>query len=244
MAKRSNLDVGFFLVDGLNLLGFSADLSDSVEAITDDAQPLNSAWPVPTPVGAKKGEFKQSGWFDDATNATHDAFNEQQAVSRVLCYGFESNTIGEAMTGFAGVYASKYTRIVSRNQLHRANADYQISGSVDEGVILHALGAETADGDTESTPVDNSGSSADGGAGFLQVTAIDLDGYDDIAVTVLDSSDDVTYAELVAFTVRTAIGAERKTVAGTVNQYLAAAWAFTGTGTSPSVTFVAGFARG
>jgi hypothetical protein len=108
---------------------------------------------------------------------------------------------------------------------------------------------------TFSVPVDTSagaagtggtftrGKTQGGGSGYLQVTAITLGGYDDAVVTFRHSADNVTFANLVAMTAVTAVGAERKTVAGTVNRYVAQSVAFTGAGSDPSLTYFAGFAR-
>lgn len=158
MAKRSSADVAFFLLDGLSLLGYSSDLSDGREAITEDVMPLGQAWPQPLPTGAKRAEFSQAGWYDDTVNGYHTALNEQQATLRVLTYGFSGNTIGQPFSGAAGVYAQQYGRVATRNALHKATAKYAITGVAEDGVILHALGAETADGNTEgATSVDRNG---------------------------------------------------------------------------------------
>ena len=154
MAIRAAINVAFFLMDGLSLLAHASDLSDGQENIFDDIKPLGEAWPQPTPTGDKMAEFTQNGWFETAAGATHAAFNELQGTSRVLAYGYSGNTIGQPFTGYAGIYAGKYKRLAQRNMLHKANAEYAISGAVDEGVILHALGAETADGNTQASSVD------------------------------------------------------------------------------------------
>lgn len=81
--------------------------------------------------------------------------------------------------------------------------------------------------------------SANGGVSFLQV--FEFDGLDDVVVKVRDSADDITYADLVTHaTVTTAPVVERKTVAGTIDRYLAVDGDVTGTG---SVRLWVGFAR-
>jgi hypothetical protein len=322
MAKRASVDVAFFLVDGLSLLGYVTNLSDGKEALTEDTKPLGQAWPAPAPTGDKQAEFGQNGWYDDASNGTNGAFSGQQGVNRVLCFGVSGNTAGQPFAGYVGIYASKYTRVVSKGALHKANASYAITGAAEDGVILHPLGAETAAGNSEgATSVDrnaettvpvtaitsssvanpsvitcprphglangdkvviagHSGSTPSinaeyvatvldtlrftipvnvtvggtggtvkrvstqlGGAGYLQLTALTLGGYTNLACKVRHSQDDATYADLVTFTVRTAIGAERVAVAGNVYRHLASSWAFTGAGSNPSATFLIGFAR-
>lgn len=244
MAKRSNLDVAFFLVSGRNLLGYATDLTDEVEALTDDAKVLTDAWPKPTPTGDFQAAFTQNGFYDDASHATN-AVLSQTSTSRVITYGFNDNVIGRAFSGFEGAFTSKFRRITEKNKLHRCNADYTISGKHDEGVILHALGEETADGNSEASSVDNGEATADGGAAYLEVTDIDLDGHTALSVIGRHSEDDETFVNLVTMTaVTTAPGGERKTFSGAVYQYLACAWDFTGAGTSPAATFMFGVARG
>jgi hypothetical protein len=104
---------------------------------------------------------------------------------------------------------------------------------------------------TFSVAVDTSGSSGagtggtlvqadspNGAVGYLEVTA--FSGFTQIVIKLRDSTDNVTFADLITFTTVTAIGAERATVSGTVDRYVAASWVKTGTG---SATFMVGIAR-
>lgn len=115
-------------------------------------------------------------------------------------------------------------------------ATWPVDGVVDVGICLHALEAETADGN--DTAVDQAASSANGGAATLHITA--YSGLDSIVVAVQDSSDNETFADLIAFDSAAAVGAQHKTVTGTVNRYVQAEWDVTGTG---SATFAVVFAR-
>lgn len=107
---------------------------------------------------------------------------------------------------------------------------------VDMGVLLHALTAETADGN--GSGVDNAASSANGGVGAIHVTA--YSGLTSISLKVQHSTDNSVWADLITFTSVTATTWERKAVTGTVNQYVRAWWDVTGTG---SCTFLMAFAR-
>jgi len=85
-----------------------------------------------------------------------------------------------------------------------------------------------------------------GGAGYLEVTALTLGTFTDALVTIRHSADDTTYVDLLAFTAVTATrAAERKVVApGTaVNRYLAQNVDFRGAGAGGSITYMTGFAR-
>lgn len=81
--------------------------------------------------------------------------------------------------------------------------------------------------------------SLNGGAGYQQVTA--FSGFSGFIGTIRDSADDITYGDLLAFTdVTSQPAAERKTVSGTVERYLAYKGDVTGSG---SVSVFCGFAR-
>lgn len=246
MAKYSSKDC-VLLIDGYNVLGVTTELTPSVEAMTEEDTALGDEWETHDYIGIQRAELTQNGFFDDASGSINDALNEQQGAERVLCFGIEGNTIGQQFTGFKGAMQSDFVRIASMNGLTKANASYKGSGTVEDGQILHALGAETADGDTESTPVDGGAGNApstNGGSGYLQVPALTLGGYTNVVVKVRDSADNITYGDLITFTaVAAAPAAERATVVGDVERYVACSWAFTGAGADPSVTPFVGFKR-
>ena len=74
----------------------------------------------------------------------------------------------------------------------------------------------------------------------LHLTALALGGYDSFDVELRDSDDDITYALVVAFTVATVVGAERKSVASQVERYTAMAWDWSGAGSAQAANpFVA-----
>lgn len=105
----------------------------------------------------------------------------------------------------------------------------------DLGVALHnVLTAETAGGNAAAQ--DNAASSSNGGAGVVHCSAFSGT---NITVKIQHSADNSTWADLMTFTQLTAVGAEHKTVTGTVNRYLRASWS----GTFTSATFAVAFAR-
>lgn len=106
------------------------------------------------------------------------------------------------------------------------------------GRLLHAKAAETATGN--GTSLDNTASSASGGRANLHVTAASGT-TPSMTAKIQHSADNITFADLITFTAATAALAETKEATGTVNRYLRATWTITGT--TPSFTFVVGFAR-
>ncbi len=107
--------------------------------------------------------------------------------------------------------------------------------------------AETSDpGDTESNSHDNTVSSADGGAGYLQVSALVLGGYTSVQITIRDSGDDISFADHAdgAFAVVTiSPTAQRIALTGTIRRYTAIDWDFIGAGSGQSITFMVGIIR-
>lgn len=87
--------------------------------------------------------------------------------------------------------------------------------------------------------------SRSGGVAVMQVTDLDLDGADGIQVTMRDSADNSTFADLGAFDeVTTDRGAEVLDISGNVDRYVAVEWEFTGTPGSPTGYLFVAFARG
>lgn len=242
MSRYGSADVGFLIVDGMNILGDTTDLEDNREAVLEEVTALGDAWAAHAAVGVKRYELSQQGFYNDAENRSNAALVAAGA-SGILCFAPEGNTLGKKCISVAGVQAD-YKRQISRGALHKASASYKAEEGGDDAIILHALGAQTADGDTEASSYDGTAQSSAGGVAYLQVTAIDLDGYDDVTITILDDADNSgSFGTLQAFTDVSAIGAQRIEVSGTVERYLAVSWAFNGTGTSPSITFMVAFKR-
>lgn len=238
MGNYSSKDVGFVLVGGYDLRADSGELRIKTEQLTDRQTSLGDSWEEHALLGLSKAEVVQSGYFNDAVDGGNAALVGLGA-SRVMSIGIEGNTVGRKFLGFQGAMQVDYERLASLSALHRANAMFRGSGQVDRGVILHALGARTADGNSEGADsVDNGALSAGGGVAYLHVVA--YTGFTSVVVKVRHSSDDVTYADLVTFASVTAIGAERATVGVTVNRHLAVDWNVTGSG---SITFMVGFRR-
>jgi len=126
------------------------------------------------------------------------------------------------------------------------SATFQSNDGMDVGgVSLHTLQAETSFPFT-GTAVDNGVLTSNGGPGFLHVTAI-AGASPNLTFKIQHSSDNSTWVDLLTFipitVVDSANGFDRQLapVGTTVNRYLRVTIA--NSGTTTSVTFVAGFAR-
>ena len=109
------------------------------------------------------------------------------------------------------------------------------------GVQLTA-GASIAHGSLGNlSSVDNSASSANGGAGTLHVPTNTVNG--NTTIKIQHSANNSTWADLISFTVvsSTAKTSEIKAVSGTVNRYLRATASTAGS--SGAITFMVAFAR-
>lgn len=233
----------FLLVDGYNLQGTGIKgLQYKIRALNEDVTGIGDTARAHAPTGIVELTIGQSGaFFDTTANGGHAALKDvttnPQATPRVITLGYAGNTVGETFVGAEGAYQQAYEVLGVVNLLTKANAEYAISGRVDQGVILKALAAISAN--ANGTAVDNSASSASGGAGHLQVTA--FSGFTNIVVKVQHSPDNSVWADLITFaTVTSAPTAERKTVTGTVDRYTRYVVTVTGAG---SATFLVGFAR-
>ena len=245
MATRNSSDVAFFLVQGRNLLGSLTGFSDKAADQAVETTPLGVSNPTHAWTGVTRTTFSQKGLFDDAVGGSNEALSGRGRISQVLCHGLEGNALGKRMVGYAGLFANVYTRICAIGAMHLANASGEVSGNRDEGVILQPLATVTAAGNTDATSVDNGASSANGGAGYLQVTALTLGGYTNHIAKVRHSTDNITFADLLTFAaVTTAQTGQRVTVAGTVNRYLSTSRAWTGGGSGQSWTGMIAFSRG
>ena len=243
MSTFGSDDVAFWLIDGYSVLGVTTQGAIVKEAVAEESHGFGDAWGEHAYVGLRRVSLSQNGFYDDAANSVNAALVSLMGTARVLCVGLEGNTLGKAFTGFAGAMQMAYERVMSRAELHKANATYQGSGAVEEGKILHIHQAET--GATLNSASDNNGgSSANGASGYLQVSALTLGGYTSAALKIQDSPNDSTWLDLITFAAVTAApAAERLTVAGTVDQYTRATLAYNGAGADQTITYMVGVAR-
>ena len=241
MAKYGPSSVSWFLVDGYSLAGTMTQMTFKKIGATENTDGLGDSWQEATPTGRLSGELYQTGWWDDASKSSVDALvTTAGTVSRTICVAPAGGTAGSAMTGFEGAFGSEMERIIEKEGLHKLNCTYTVSGAIEEGTIIEALTAQTATGNSAS--VDNSASSANGGSGYIQVTA-ETGSSPTAAVKIQHSADDTTFVDLITFTTASTVSAERITVSGTVNRYLRVARTIGGSST-PTITYMVAFARG
>jgi hypothetical protein len=149
-------------VDGYDLTAALVEsINRSSEAVTQQTNPFGSTSEAHTPVGVTKAMLAVGGgYFDEAVDLLHAGIADSglsdtvAAVARIVCLFNEGHVLGNHFTGYEGAYSQKYEPILANGALTKANVTYQVTGQVDEGVILQPLAAKTVDWDTKSTPVD------------------------------------------------------------------------------------------
>lgn len=234
----------FLLVGGKDISGDTFTLKDSVEELTEVVEPLGRTWNINKGVGVGQIALEaQGGLYDDRAAGNIAALQGLSGARQLVSYGYAGTAVGADVVMLDGALVTKFNRVITRDALTKAEPEYLVSAEYQRGKVLHGLTAETADGDTTATSVDNAASSANGAYADLHVPELDLDGYTSLDVVALGSADNITFAPLTggAFTAVTVAGtAQRLTITGVIPRYLAVSWDFVGAGTSPSaVPYVA-----
>lgn len=223
-------------VNGHNLTDMfrSASIAGSVEAAEATTFGNTSKAYV---VGLKDATLSLEGLFDGAVDKVdavlQPILGAAKSVWNVLQAGDAFGNRGDGIRGDETAYNidSPLDGVVG------VTAEVQSSVGPEPIIVHHALAARTAN-DT-GVGIDGAAVSTAGGVGYLQVTA--FSGFTSIVVTVQDSADDVSYADILTFaTVTGARVAERKAITGTVRRFTREIMTVSGVG---SITFWAGFGR-
>lgn len=229
------------LLNGYNASAYFNELSASRSVETAETTAFGSSAKTYI-TGLMDGTASLSGMFDGAASA-YDAQIASvlgSSTNSVLTFSQQGSlAIGTRLIATAGKHTS-YEVTAPVGDVVSANTEIQADGGIDSGVSLHALTAETVS--VNSTSNDNTASTANGGAGYLHVTANTMNG--NCTLKVQHSADNSTWADLVTFSVvaTTITTAERVVVASgtTVNRYLRATLTTAATG---SITYHINFAR-
>lgn len=216
MTKRGSADVSFFLIAGLDVTGTLTEFDDKVEAATERSDGLGKAWQEHTFAGMRSGEITQSGFYDDAAGSINDALSSGPGTTNMLTYCLEGTATGARFVAYSQGVQVNYMTQAERDGLTKAKATYRLSGPMEQGKVLHTYKAVGTTG--RKGVVDNTACST-GGAGYLAYNA----SAGECNVRIVHSSDNITYADLFAFT-RTASGhgTQRMSTTGMIERYTAA----------------------
>jgi len=143
---------GVLLVDGYNLLSAKVkDFSHEVEVELEPSEGLGDLWRATLPTGMRKATITQGGAFFDSTAAgIHDAMKGAPLTVRLVAWAEAGNLIGALFTACQGAFSMKYAPLSALGKLTKANVSYQVSGQLDDGVILQNAVAKTVDWNTKT----------------------------------------------------------------------------------------------
>ena len=224
------------------IAGWQVSHQRNMSEVTTIGQTAGAAGAKFTP-GLRSGSLALRGpQDDDETAGLHAEIAAAVGVDNSLIITClpDGNTVGR-VAFYAVADLAEHAIDASVADAVGFTASCQPDESVEAGYILHALGAETADGN--GTAVDRGASpltpTTQGMTAVIHMTA--YSGFTSVAVKVQHSTDNSTWADLVSFTSRTATGAEVVKVAAgtTVNRYLRAVTDVTGTGSATFLVAVA-----
>ncbi len=239
MARQHGKDVRVYL-GGRDASGDLVSIEVTAAVDTHDATTFASAgWKQFDP-GLVGWTGKLEAFYDPASGGIgrqlETALGANTAGLGVLSiFDGAANAVGDA--GVIGSEALFKSRIqpIKVNDLIKLSGDLDGNGRL--GLFGHLLlphGTQT--GSFDGASFDNGASSANGGRANLHVTSIS----GTWTFKVQDSPDDSTWADLIAFTAFTAIGAQSIEVTGTVDRYVRIIGTEDVAGT---VVAVGGFAR-
>ena len=201
-------------------------------------------------LGLRAGTLSMSGMWSADTDGSDE---ELQALLGNATTPLLTVREGAAAIGGSAVIAqaneTNYAISSPVADVHTVTADFEctpnqvsnLTFALAGGVQLTA-GASIAHGSLGNlSSVDNSASSANGGAATLHIPTNTVNG--NTTIKIQHSANDASWADLITFTV---VGASTKTselkaVSGTVNRYLRASASTAGS--SGSITFMIAFAR-
>ena len=251
MATRNYTDVKILLWGGYNLVGAMSQISTlQRSAVLEDVTCFGTAAQTFSDAGERMGKFSFSGYYDDATLGSNAALTGNVASFLPLCVGVAGNAVGQPFTGTTGAEQTT-NRTAAIGKMTHISADMVYSGESDEGQIQFPLGAISG-ATTNSASIDfGSTSSANGLVAYLQVPALTLGSATNLAVTMQDSADNSSWANItggaftvIASSITTTPVAQRLVISGTIRRYTRAVLTFTTSSTGASATVFVGIFRG
>jgi hypothetical protein len=190
-------------------------------------------------VGLADGTISTSGLFDASAGASDAVLRGTLAQEDNTFTVLPEGATGGNRSVIANGQVTSYEVSSPVADVVAISAEVQADGGLLHGVALNGLQTVAASGVT--TAIDNGASTSNGALFNLHVTSNTHDG--NTTIKVQHSSDNLTFADLVTFTVvsASATTGESITSTGTVNQYLRSQ--HTLAGASGSVTYHVSAAR-
>jgi hypothetical protein len=152
MSPVSSASFAVLLVDGYSLLSAKVQgFSHEVEVELEPSEGLGDLWRATLPTGMRKATITQDGAFFDTTAAgIHAAMSAAPSTTRIVAWAEAGNTIGAIFAACQGALTAKYTVLSASAKLTKANVAYQVTGALDEGVIVQNATPKTVDWNTKT----------------------------------------------------------------------------------------------
>lgn len=152
MAKVSSSKFAVLLIDGFNLLASKIQgFSRGVEIILTRTDGLGDSWNEFSPTGMRQATVEQNGaFFSTAAASMHTTLSTGSQAQRLMTFAQAGNLIGAMFVGCQGVFQMAYTVLAKTSDLTHADATYQVTGQVDEGVIVQEHASRSADWNTKT----------------------------------------------------------------------------------------------
>lgn len=240
-------DLKFITFGGYDITGLVQGLNDAVTNETEEVDVAGDTILTSRYVGSAAAEVKITGFYDEDLSPAFEA----AGAEAVLMYAPLGNGTGLSCE-CCSAKLLRYERLIEGKALHKAEIDFLGKSStatggaviIDHALMLAPLAARGAAGNTDATDVEAPAQTTDGARLWVAVTALTLGGYTNLTVALRDSADGLSFAAVAGgSTTFTTAGGKMLYVPGTVRKYTSVSWAWTGTGTNPSATFVAALKR-
>jgi hypothetical protein len=238
MAFISWKDISYAIIGGVDIRATIAALGIEQHAVKDSFQPAGEVFPTNIDTGMRNGSLSMSTKLNSTATDALAALNGTAQVVMILD---EGNTLPAHFHGFQGALIADTDVKTDPGQVHDLTPGFAVSGALSYGTLVAPLAARTTAGDTKGAYADLGVASIPNGLAYIETTAITLGAASSVTVNVCHSTDHITFPVHTAFTNVSAIGAECKALATTVNEYLAISWTWNG-GAGTSFTAAVGVA--
>lgn len=217
------------LLDGLNASNFIKEVGQDGETDTADTTVLGDSAKTYVP-GLRDATANMSGLLDSNTDDDNLTFSykveQLHRVRTQATYMPAGDVVGNIAYIMSGILTNNSIS-TSVDDMASVELEFQNCTGMERGKVLHILENETTDADGDE--LDNSASSTNGLTAVLHVNDVVGTDTPTLSVIIEHSADNVTYTTLATFDDMTATGSQYVSVTGTVNQYIRASWALTGT---------------
>ncbi|MCS6302376.1 MAG: hypothetical protein H8K07_01720 [Nitrospira sp.] len=223
-------------INGYDLTGFYRKQGSELTRETAESTVFGLSDKTYLP-GVRDASLSLEGIFDGAVDGIEQVLLAALAADpTIAAICPQGDALGNIALGFSAL-ETKYAIESSIDDIVSLANELQSTGGRDRLLVHHALSTEVATGN--GTSLDNGAQTTNGGVAYLQVP--DITGITNLAVTIEDSADNVSFATILTFAGVTADrNAQRVAISGTVRRYTRMRQVFTGAG---SAQFWVGFGR-